>query len=99
MVQIQNVTATDDKLSVDLVDGRSISVPIGWYPRLQQGTAKERGNWRLIGQGDGIHWPDLDEDVSAENLIAGKPSNESQSSFKKWQDHRSRGSMATKSSP
>ena len=80
----QNVIVTDDALAVDLNDGRTISVPLAWYPRLLNGTSAERNNWRLIGGGEGIHWPDLDEDVSVENLLAGKPSGESQSSFKRW---------------
>jgi hypothetical protein len=84
----QNVAVTDDTLSVDLSDGRTISVPIAWYPRLLNGTPEERMNWRFIGEREGIHWPDLDEDVSVENLLAGKPSGESQSSFKRWLEKR-----------
>jgi hypothetical protein len=92
-VEARTVTAThlvvtDDTLSVELSDGRSISVPLGWYPRLLHGTAEERSRWRLIGQGGGIHWPDLDEDVSVENLLAGRPSGESQQSFKRWLEER-----------
>ncbi|HLQ25692.1 MAG TPA: DUF2442 domain-containing protein [Acidiferrobacterales bacterium] len=79
---------TDDTLTVDLADGRTISVPLAWFPRLLHGTQEERNHWRLIGQGEGIHWSDLDEDISIENLILGKPSGESQSSFKKWQESR-----------
>jgi hypothetical protein len=84
----QNVTVTEDSLSVDLDDGRFISVPIAWYPRLMYGTVDERNNWRLIGQGEGIHWPDLDEDISVENILFGQPSGESQKSFKRWLDRR-----------
>ena len=84
MLQILSVRITDDTLSVELADGRTISVPLPWYPRLVHGTPGERGNWRLIGKGHGIHWPDLDEDVSVENLLAGKASGESQASFKRW---------------
>ena len=80
----ENVTVTEDTLSVDLSDGRTISVPLAWFPRLMHGTRKERGNWRLIGKGYGIHWEDLDEDISIENLLLGQASGESQSSFKKW---------------
>lgn len=80
----ENLTITADTLSVDLSDGRSISVPLVWYPRLTHGTVKERKNWRFIGQGYGIHWNDLDEDISVENLLHGHPSGESQSSFQKW---------------
>ena len=82
------VDVNDDTLSVQLSDGRTISVPVAWYPRLSHGTAQERNHWRLIGNGRGVHWPDLDEDVSVENLLAGKPSGESQSSFKRWLDQR-----------
>lgn len=78
------VAVTEDTLTVDLSDGRSISVPLAWYPRLAHGSAKERMNWRLIGRGEGIHWPELDEDISVEGLIAGRPSGESQQSLSKW---------------
>jgi len=84
-----NVRATDESLTIELSDGRVLSVPIAWYPRLSHGTVDERNNWRLIGAGRGIHWPDLDEDISVEGLLAGKPSGESQKSFKKWLDTRS----------
>jgi hypothetical protein len=84
----QDVKVTEDSLTVDLSDGRTIAVPLAWYPRLLQGTPAERANWRLIGKGSGIHWPDLDEDVSVEGLLAGKPSGESQSSFAKWLQQR-----------
>jgi hypothetical protein len=84
-----NVQVSDDTLTVELADGRVLSVPIAWYPRLSHGTATERTNWRLNGAGHGIHWPELDEDISVENLLAGKPSGESQSSFKKWLESRS----------
>ena len=80
----ENVTVSDDTLRVDLSDGRSISVPLGWYPRLLRATPAERKRWRLIGRGLGIHWEDLDEDISIEGLLAGKPSGESQASFSKW---------------
>ena len=85
---IENVMITEDTLNVDLSDGRTISVPLNWFPRLLHATQKQRNNWRLIGRGHGIHWDDIDEDISVEGLIAGQPSGESQSSFKKWlQDH------------
>ena len=80
-----DVSLTDDTLSVDLSDGRSISVPIAWYPRLLHSTEQERKNWRLIGKGQGIHW----KDISIEGLLAGKPSGESQESFKNWLANRS----------
>ena len=80
----EDVTVSDDTLCVDLSDGRSISVPLAWYPRLLRATAAERKRWRLIGRGLGIHWEDLDEDISVEGLLAGKPSGESQASLGKW---------------
>jgi len=83
-LKARSVTVTDDCLSADLEDGRTIAVPLAWYPRLLHGTAEERGNWRLIARGEGIHWPDLDEDISVENLLRGEPSNESPRSFKRW---------------
>ena len=88
--QAQHVTVTDDSLTVDLVDGRTVSVPTAWYPRLAHASAPERENWRLIGRGEGIHWPDLDEDISIEGLLAGQPSSESQVSFQKWLAARAR---------
>jgi hypothetical protein len=81
-------TVTDDALTVDLGDGRTISVPLGWYPRLLQSSVEERSHWRPIGQGEGIHWPDLDEDISVEGLLLGRPSGESQPSFKRWLEGR-----------
>jgi len=84
----KSVSITEDTLTVDLEDGRTISVPLGWYPRLLHATQKERENWRPIGKGEGIHWPDLDEDISIENLLRAKRSGESQKSLKKWLDER-----------
>ena len=84
-----NVLLTEDTLSVDLSDGRSISVPIAWFPRLLHSSEQERNNWRFIGKGQGIHWEDIDEDISIEGLLAGKPFGESQESFRKWLDRRS----------
>jgi hypothetical protein len=84
----ENITVTEDTLSVDLSDGRTISVPLAWYPRLTYASQSEQKNWRLIGKGYGIHWEDLDEDISVEELLAGKPSGESQTSFKKWLANR-----------
>jgi hypothetical protein len=80
----QQVTVTDDALIVDLIDGRTVSVPVSWYPRLAHGTPAERSNWRLLGRGEGIHWPDLDEDISVAGLLAGRPSGETQSSLQRW---------------
>ncbi len=70
----QHITVTEGALIVDLTDGRTVSVPLAWYPRLLHGTPEERNNWRLIGKGEGVHWPDLDEDISVENIVFGKPS-------------------------
>ena len=84
----KNIAVTEDSLVIDLRDGRSISVPLDWFPRLRHGSPDERSNWRWIGNGDGIHWPDLDEDISVENLILGKPSGESQDSFRRWLEKR-----------
>ena len=81
---VEQVTVTLDALTVDLYDGRSLTVPLAWYPRLMNATESERQNWRLIGKGYGIHWEELDEDISVEGLLLGKPSGESQTSFKKW---------------
>ncbi|MGH8706933.1 MAG: DUF2442 domain-containing protein [Burkholderiales bacterium] len=81
---VQSVALSEDTLRVDLRDGRTISAPLAWFPRLMHATRKERENWRLIGKGSGIHWEDLDEDISVENLLLGQSSGESQASFKKW---------------
>lgn len=80
----QRATVSNDALVVDLVDGRTITVPLAWFPRLAYGTPAERANWRLIGRGGGIHWPDLDEDISAESLLAGRRSGETQESLRRW---------------
>lgn len=84
----QDVAISDDTLTVELTDGRSISVPIAWFPRLSHATPEERNHWRLIGGGHGIHWQDLDEDISVEGLLNGRPSGESQTSLQKWLDKR-----------
>lgn len=84
----QHVIITEDTLIIDLIDGRTISAPLAWYPRLLHGKPEERNNWRLIGKGEGIHWPDLDEDISVENVLLGNPSGESQRSFKRWMEKR-----------
>ncbi|MBN1480414.1 DUF2442 domain-containing protein [candidate division KSB1 bacterium] len=83
-IQAEHIKFEDDSLFVDLSDGRTIAAPLAWYPRLYHATDSERNNWRLIGRGEGIHWPDLDEDISVENLLAGKPSGEGQRSFAAW---------------
>jgi Protein of unknown function (DUF2442) len=88
--QAAQVAVTDDTLTVDLVDGRTVSVPLAWYPRLAHGTSADKSNWRLIGRGEGIQWADLDEDISVESLLAGRASSESQSSLEKWLQSRRR---------
>ena len=87
----QRVSVTEDVLMVELVDGRTITVPVTWYPRLAHGTEAERANWRLIGEGEGIHWPDLDEDISVEGVLAGRRSGETQASLRRWFDSRKAG--------
>ena len=82
------VIVDEVSLTVELVDGRTVSVPLLWFPRLVDATPAERGNWRLIGRGEGIHWPDLDEDISVAGLLAGKRSGESQRSLKRWLETR-----------
>ena len=84
----EDVRVTNDSLIVDLSDGRTISVPLEWFPRFYMRLREERRNWRLIGRGHGIHWEEIDEDISVEGLVAGRPSGESQRSFKKWIDQR-----------
>lgn len=88
LIKIIHVTITDDTLSIDLEDGRSIEVPIGWYPRLAYGTPVERANFQISSAGYGIHWPDLDEDLGVEGILLGKKSSESRSSFKRWLQQR-----------
>jgi hypothetical protein len=85
---IQQLAITDDTLSVDLSDGRTISVPLVWYPRLLHGSIEERNDYRFIAGNSGIHWNQLDEDISVKNLILGQPSGESQKSFQRWLNHR-----------
>jgi len=94
-----NVTVTDDTLSVDLEDGRTIAVPIGWYPRLAHGTLAERANLQISGAGYGIHWPDLDEDIGVEGLLLGKKSAESPISFAKWLQRRKNAQQQSQSQP
>src|SRR5437867_3464354 len=93
----QHLRATGDILRVDLTDGRTISVPLAWFPRLLHASATERNNWRFIGHGEGIHWIDLDEDISVEGLLQGQQSRESHSSLEKWlQSRRGKGSTGKK---
>ena len=81
MASAKGVNVTEDSLVVDLSDGRTVSVPLAWFPRLLHGTPAERDKWRLIGDGEGIHWPDLDEDISVQGLLMGRRSGETQESL------------------
>lgn len=87
-VKATNVRLSEDTITVDLEDGRTVSAPLAWYPRLMYANKKEKDNWRFIGNGYGIHWEDIDEDISIDNLLMGKASGESQQSFKKWLESR-----------
>lgn len=78
------VTLTDDKLIIDLADGRSITVPLTWYPRLLHASPAERQNWQLLGDGCAIEWLDLDEHIGIEGLLAGRRSSESSRSLNRW---------------
>lgn len=69
--RVRDVHVTEDTLSVDLADGRTISVPLAWYPRLLHATAAQRSHWQVAGGGFGIHWPDIDEDLTTRGLLAG----------------------------
>lgn len=89
-VRIPRVEVTDERLSVELTDGRIVSVPLEWYPRLVHGTAEERAHYEL-GGGYGIHWPELDEDISVANLLEGRRSGEGERSFRRWLAQRERG--------
>ena len=93
------VEVSEETLSVELSDGRTIAAPIAWYPRLEHATAEERNSWRLIGGGRGVHWPEIDEDISVANLLAGQSSMESQSSFKKWLANRAKPGRSPEQSP
>jgi hypothetical protein len=90
-IEAVDVRLDEDNLHVKLSDGRSISTPIAWYPRLYHGSVAERNNWQFIGRGAGIHWPDLDEDISIEGMIQGRPSTENTVSLKKWLSSRGEG--------
>ena len=87
---VTSVKVTSDALVVGLRDGRVVSVPLTWYPRLAAATPSERRRWELVGPGIGIHWPAIDEDVSVEALLAGQGSNESVRSLRRWQASRAR---------
>jgi hypothetical protein len=78
------IRITEDRLIVELADGRSITVPLSWYPRLLNGTPVERQHWKLLGEGYAVEWPDLDEHIGIEGLLAGRRSSESEKSLKQW---------------
>ena len=89
MASASNVRITAAHLVVELKDGRVVSVPLSWYPRLAAGTPAQRRRWTLIGRGIGIHWADLDEDIEVEALLLGQPSNESPASLRRWRSGKS----------
>ena len=82
------IGVTDDTLTVDLSGGRTVSVPLACYPRLLSATTQERSNWKLVALGEGMHWPDVDEDISVASIIAGRPSTESAASLQRWLTER-----------
>lgn len=84
----RNVLVSEESLTVDLTDGRTIIVPLVWFPRLWHGTAEERNDFEIFGDGAYIHWPDLDEDLTVAGLLAGLPSSEAPQSVKKWLEAR-----------
>lgn len=86
---------SDETLTAELSDGHTLTVPLDWFPRLIHATPAERNDWRLIGRGAGIHWPDLDEDISIEGLIAGRRSAGSRESLKRWLDAKQAGRPRT----
>ena len=86
----QSIKVDEDALSVDLVDGRTVIVPLVWFPRLWHGSKKERNNWEIVGDGEYLHWPDLDEDLTVAGLLAGRRSGESQDSLKRWLARRNK---------
>jgi Protein of unknown function (DUF2442) len=89
-IKATHIMTTEINLIISLADGRVLFVPLDWYPRLKHGTLVERDNWELIGDGEGIHWPDLDEDISLDGLLAGRRSTESIQSIERWLTQRSR---------
>jgi hypothetical protein len=87
-LRAQDVTFSEDDFTIVLADGRTMTIPLAWFPRLFHASPAERGNWRWVGGGIGIHWPDLDEDISVEDLILGRPSGESPESLRRWLEGR-----------
>ena len=90
LAEAQSVVVSDESVTVELTDGRTLSVPISWYPRILHATTDERNHWELLGNGIGIHWPELDEDISVQGLLAGRRSGESAKSLEKWLAARAR---------
>ena len=88
MAAAKSVKVTDVELVAGLDDGRTIAVPLAWFPRLAHGTPSERANWRLIASGEGLHWPDLDEDISVLSLLVGRRSGEKPESLRRWLQDR-----------
>jgi len=84
MIAAVRVEVTDEELSIGLADGRTVSAPLSWYPRLVHATPEERDGWQLVGGGSGIHWPAIDEDLSVASLLAGRPSGEHRESLQRW---------------
>lgn len=81
---IKNIDVSDDTLTISLDDGRQLTIPLSWYPRLQHASKQERSKWKILGGGYAIEWPELDEHIGIEGLLAGRRSGESQTSFEKW---------------
>ena len=90
-----NIRCSDDSLTAELADGRDVSAPLSWYPRLVHATQAERDNWQLEGDGDAIRWPDLDEDILVEALLVGWPSRESEKSLNRWLKAKQEGRALT----
>ena len=87
-VYAESVQFSDDAMTVNLDDGRALSIPLTWYPRLLHGSPNDQAPFELIGDGEGIHWPSLEEDISVESLLAGKRSAESDASLAQWLERR-----------
>jgi len=96
--QAIDARVTDEELTIDLADGRTISAPLEWFPRLVHGSTRERNHWQLNGHGQGIQWADLDEDISVAGVLVGRPSGESQRSLLRWLESRAakKGRTATR---
>lgn len=88
--EIVDLDVDDDQLVVYLADGRTLAAPLSWYPRLEHATAAERSHWALFANGRAVEWPDLDEHIGIDGLIAGRPSQESSDSLARWLEERSK---------